>query len=54
MKEGSQVRLKDAPDITATIVQMPRSIGRKNKRAKVRDENGVERWLPLEDLELLP
>lgn len=51
MKEGDPVRLKDMPDITAVVVTYPRAIGRKSRRIKVRDQDGVERWVPEEDLE---
>lgn len=51
MNEGDSVRLKDNHDITGKIVKLPRSIGRKSRRALVRDTDNVERWLALDDLE---
>lgn len=51
MKEGDSVRLKDNHDITATVISVPRMIGRKNRRVKVRDQDNVERWIAWDDLE---
>lgn len=54
MKEGDTVRLRSAPEITAVVVKMPRMIGRKNRRVLVRDDDGLERWLGLDELEAIP
>lgn len=53
MTLGDEVKLNYAPDVTGTIVKMPRSEGRKRPRCVIRTPEGDERWVHLDELSVV-
>ncbi len=49
METGDTVGLAGDPSFRGTILQMPRSVGRKSPRALVGFQGG-ERWIPVSEL----
>lgn len=53
MEVGDTVTRTSDPNFRGTVVQLPRSVGRKRPRALIASLNG-ETWVPIDELLPLP